>query len=125
MTRAELLALADRVETEEPSEELRRAVLVACGWVDRDDEYDNWSTPGGGVWPAPHPLRSLDAAASLMPPTVQEVTVRNYPTGTYVRATTKDGTPIYSEMLAKGGPCEAQARTAAALRAIAMEAKDE
>jgi hypothetical protein len=111
MTRQQLLDLAERVEREEPSRELDSAVWRAIGSPPFVGEL-NYTT-------------SRDDAASLMPETVQEVTVRNYPTGTYVRATTKSGKPVYSEMLSRGGPCEAQARTAAALRARAQEAKDE
>jgi hypothetical protein len=69
MTRAELLALAARVETEEPSRELQIAVLAAFGWETLGDDsevfarrnsVDHWQ------WSiAPDPLHSLDAAASL------------------------------------------------------------
>jgi hypothetical protein len=107
MTSAELLALAARVETEEPSEKLDFDILDAI-------------TPRGTSWKYRPYTTSLDAAASLMPSTVQEVTVRNYPTGTVVRATTASGAPVYSEVL-RGKPAEPQARTAAALRAKAQE----
>lgn len=139
MTRAEYEALAMRVEREEPSRELDAAVdclvrdrmlhpLLPSGFTmamgaDHRLAKAPYITRDHG--PAPHYTTSLDAAASLMPVTVQEVTVRQYPSGTVVRATTASGVPVYSEVHDDSRTAEAQARTAAALRARGMEAKDE
>lgn len=121
-TRADLLALADRVEREEPGFAMNKEILRVLGFTWRGMAY--WSADDKNMWTKPIDFTtSLDAAASLVPITALEVTVRNYQTGTYVRITTQAGGPVYSEMLSRGGPCEPQARTAAALRARAIELK--
>jgi len=67
--RAHLRALAERVRTEEPSDELRDAVLIAMGWT-RPAAPTSWvlRDPKGipKIFP-PNPLTSLDAAAEAMP----------------------------------------------------------
>jgi len=66
--RAHLRALAERVRTEEPSEELRDAALLAMGWT-RQSAPTSWvlRDPKGipKIFP-PNPLTSRDAAAKVM-----------------------------------------------------------
>jgi len=59
MTRAELLALAARVETEEPSDDLNEEVRLAFGYARVIDQCGDYN-------PRPY-TTSLDAAASLVP----------------------------------------------------------
>jgi hypothetical protein len=68
MSAAELRALAKRVCEEAPSRELNEAVARAAGWRYRG--YGYWAPPGSSLdarQHLPQILRSLDAAASLMP----------------------------------------------------------
>jgi hypothetical protein len=131
MTRTDLLALAARVEREEPSEELRCAVLVAFGWeIVRDDSqiFSRRNTPSEWQWSiAPDPLHSIDAAASLMPPGI--VWTLYSGSDTYVASAACGPKPepgrLMEERWGAEGATEAAALTAAALRAIAMEARDE
>lgn len=67
---ATFLALADRIEREEPSEELREAILVAWGWEKMNTRSPWWMSPHRiehRDQDAPDPLHSIDDAASLMP----------------------------------------------------------
>lgn len=98
-----LLALADRVEREEPSQSLDRDIAEAVN-----------GPPGlsGYIWAY---TKSCDAAKTLEPKDAQEIVVRNFQSGTYVRITLKSGTPIYAD----SAPDEPRGRVAASLRAIA------
>ena len=60
----------------------------------------------------------VDEARRLEPTDAQEICVRKYKKGCYVRISMADGTPIYCEVLDRE-ITEALARTAAALRALA------
>lgn len=130
MTRAELLALAQRVETEEPSRELVGEVAHAFGWqnVRLTPSYTGYDyvgdAPDGsscGCW-IPNWLHSLDAAASLMPPGWRVVEMRQRLDGFWVCVFQNQ---YRTEIVTGKAPTEPEARTAAALRAIAQEAKDE
>jgi hypothetical protein len=66
MTRGEMLALADRVEREEPSRRMYLDIAQAAGWKQRKDGA--WERPDGGLhYKLPDWLRSLDAAVTLVP----------------------------------------------------------
>lgn len=116
-----LRALAARVLAEEPSDDLRDAVLVALGWTTRMEWNGTfWVRPDGKKHTSgtPNPLTSLDAAASAMPAgwTVRlfqapggDWHVRLFDPSCMMRWATMD--PI----------TEPRARTAAALRAMAAE----
>lgn len=103
MTPAELNALAARVETEAPSEELRGLVLTAIG---SEAEPDT----------APDPLRCLDDAAALMPDGWHVAHITSDANGWYCGLYRGRGPVIHSD-----APTLAQAWTAAALRARAIE----
>jgi hypothetical protein len=124
MTRANLLALAARVEREEPSRELQIAVLAAFGWETLGDDsevFARHNSVNHWQWAiAPDPLRSLDAAASLCPAGWRVWTMDEHIDGGFRVVLAKD------QKMARGvAPDEKRARTAAALRARAMEARDE
>jgi hypothetical protein len=124
MTRAEeLLALADRVEKEEPSIALNEAVALSVGWrLCTDLGVHLWMPPDAAPCQAipPNWLHSLAAAASLMPEGwwIEELTGR--PDGSVYLLAVTEFTHAEGE-----APDEKRARTAAALRAIASEACDE
>lgn len=131
MTPTDLRALAARVLGEEPSDELRNAVLVALGWR-WSDFRDGMFDPDGTFINRhyfPTPLTSLDAAASAMP------------AGWIVIITTAPGKNCTVDAARDYGdgpepdpenwitasaeaPTEPRARTAAALRAMAAEASN-
>lgn len=125
-TAADLEALAQRVEREEPSRELQTAVLRAFGWelvAITLDRRSYWRTPIAGrfVQDLPDPLHSLDAAASLVPSgavwlrkSEKVMTVAFYGRG-------EEDWGIH---IAATGPNPAAALTAAALRAMAREMAD-
>lgn len=99
----DLEELADRCEREEASTLLDRAISAAMS---------------GAELPAFPYTSSVDAAKRLEPDDAQEVCVRMYPVGAYVRITLASGKPVYSERF--GQPItEARARCAAGLRARA------
>lgn len=120
LDRPALLALAARVEREAPSVELRNEIALALGWTLR---------PGAACWvrPAsldsqswlPEWLTSIDAAAHLMPDGwhVSEI-LQVYTVSDELkwgcRLAKRIGPPARGD-----APTEPQARTAAALRAMA------
>jgi hypothetical protein len=63
---AALIALADRIETEEPSSNLARDMARALGYTETPDGWRLGNAPPLRVLPPW--LDSLDASASLMPP---------------------------------------------------------
>jgi len=112
-----LRALADRCETEEPSEQLVMAVLRALGWKCRGDVW--WHAPSWQQerWEyAPCILTSIDAAASLMPEGWWMPQLRQEYGSIYVCFDRLDG-----KRASGVSRTESQARTAAALRAMAVE----
>lgn len=126
MTRAELEALARRVETEEPSEELDADVLLAVGWPIPHETQRNWSDALSireyaircAAHPAYQPTRSRDAAAAIEPEGWR--TWAMWDRGDGVDFTMAH---ITLKKIAVGkAPTEPRARTAAALRAIGHEA---
>ena len=106
MTPADLLALAERVEREEPSAELAVAVMRAT----------NWTSEG-------NPLRSLDAVVRLVPAGWIVTDSTQYVTE---NGGTRWHHSLWSEqhdnerMVSGDAPTEPRARTAAALRARAL-----
>ena len=122
MTRRQLLDLAERVEREEPSAALSIAVIKACGWERPNGAKDNiwhhdiYGFRSGG----PDPLHSLDAAVTLERKDLW-VFVNKYQGSVSVFATDNQGTAVADSR----APDEPRARTAAALRARALEARDE
>lgn len=117
-------ALAQRVEREEPSRELTVDVLEAFGWQTMKGDV-LWVRRKGAIgWQdAPDPLHSLDAAASLVPPGwIQLIVGWRHDLG--VVSCELLG-PRRGMEAAGTAPDEKRARTAAALRAQAMEMKDE
>lgn len=110
MTRADLLALADRVEREEPSEWLDGDIRTAVGYAP------------GQAWEAY--TASLDAAASLVPEgwVVYDI-MQSINEPWYVSLWSKD--PSVIGLVEGNAPDEPRARTAAALRARAQEMGDE
>lgn len=107
-TAAELEAVALRVEREEPSRRL-------------DEWLSGMFSAGAEVLPY---TTSLDAAASLMPSgwVVNDV-MQSIHGSWYVRLWPTDASAI--GMAEGNAPDEPRARTAAALRAMAQEARDE
>lgn len=126
-----LLALADRCEREEPSQELNIAIFVASGlineahctaWCNQDGRKDLTRERYIAAW-APNFCTCLDAAVTLEPADAQEVCVRKYPGGgMYVRLTTAAGSPVYS-LVTNRPVTEPMARLAAYLRARAALTK--
>jgi hypothetical protein len=125
-TRQQLLDLAERVEREEPSEALGNSIAHACGWTFLSSRYtdvgDYWLSPDDeGCWDEPPDwLHSLDAAVTLERKDLW-VFVNRYPDVVCVDATDSQGAVV----AASRAPDEPRARTAAALRALAQEARDE
>lgn len=125
---AALRALAARVETEEPTEELHKAVALACGWQTFTDADGVawWRAPTGRFmhW-APYLTRiltDLTVAASLMP-AGWWVTVTINPGCAEVDAGREAGGVLFcAEATAATEP---RARVAAALRARAVDAEAE
>lgn len=120
MTPTALSALAERVCIDEPSDELRDAVLIAMGWERVKDPEPRgiwWIAPDGfwGECP-PNPLTSIDAAAALMPDG-RLVAVTEYASGRWVVSAYAFafGPPI----IVGDAPDEPRARTAAALMVMA------
>ena len=117
-----LRALAARVQTEEPTEALRDAVLIACGWTHH--YRDMWITTSGDLAasPIPNPLTSLDAAAALMPEGLF-VSFENTRAGDWRAAVHRPiiGTDDFDLVTQVHAPTEPQARTSAALEAMAAE----
>jgi hypothetical protein len=97
----ELEALAARCEREEPSPPLDHAIWEATRLTD-GRQWVRFTT-------------SLDAAVTLVPEGAQEVVIRVFPSGAYVRITTTDGV-VYAHGEAKA---TSLALCAAALRARA------
>ena len=129
MTRAELEALAVRVEAEEPSEELDADVLLAVGWPIPHETQRNWSDALSireyaircAAHPAYQPTRSRDAAAAIEPEGWRTWAMWDHGNGvdfTLAHVSLK----AIAKGKAKDEPC---ARTAAAIRAIAMEKADD
>ena len=120
MTRAELLALAERVERAEWADlDLDRAVVEAIGWRFPNEGFA--TTPDGRVVLRSHVPRytsSLDAAASLVPDGWDWERYRS-PTGMAMMVF-RDGIGCHGH-----AATPALALTAAALRALAQEAGDE
>lgn len=111
MTTDNLLALALRVEREEPSDELH--------WCIQEAVHPEWRRTTAEPY-----TTSLDAAASLMPPgwVVNDVnqSIHGF---WYIRLWPADPSAI--GMSEGNAPTEPRARTAAALRARAQEARDD
>lgn len=105
MTPAALRALASRVETEEPSEELHAAVLTAFG------SEAEWMT-------APNPLRSVDDAKGFQPDAWRVWMIDQQKDEWYCGLYCPPAKDAHAESTA---PTEPRARTAAALRALAWE----
>ena len=105
MTPSELRALASRVETEEPTDELRAAVLTAFG-----SEAD----PGS----KPDPLRSVDDARAFQPGGWMVSNIQQDWPGFFV-GLYRPARPI--GIIRGISRTEPRARTAASLRALAWE----
>ncbi len=113
-TREELLALALRCETEKSSIELDHAIVQAVDPVMRGrNKHDSLMF---------RPTSILDDIKYLEPRDAQEICVRKYPKGAYIRITLKSGTPVYCEVLDRP-ITEVMARCSAALKAMAEEMK--
>ena len=120
--RAHLRALAQRVRTEEPTEALRDAVLIAMEWItDGRDVW--WRAPGFfATRKPPNPLTSIDAAAQAMPEglfVAFEHTRANDWLATVHRPII--GTDDCDLVTQVHAPTEPRARTSAALEAMAAE----
>lgn len=124
MTPTELNALACRVETETPSEDLCIAVLTAFGWT-LDGDWWTRTTPAGtdrvSYVSLPNPLQRLDDAAALMPEgwRVQMID-QNRDRNRWFCALDTLNDDNYPTVVGYA-PTEPQARTAAALRARMVE----
>jgi len=116
-----LLALADRVCAEEPTGELRDAVLIAMGW--NTDRKGVWWQPRRSLNTRnpPNPLTSRDAAAGAMP--------EGWRIGHMTQDEDSFCVEAYREepdnFASAEAPDEPRARTAAALRAMAAEVGSE
>ena len=106
MTPAALRALASCVETEEPSEELRAAVLSAFG------SEAEWLT-------APNPLRSVDDAKAFQPAGWSICVFSTH--DLWACEMLKVGVKYSDGAFAVTAPTEPRARTAAALHALAWD----
>jgi hypothetical protein len=135
MTRAQLEAIAARVEAAQRADrELDRLVARAAGWEakwhDSDRPHGWYWRRGDNSWTAecdgypPAYTSSLDAAASLEKPHHRVHVVQHEK---YVAAKVWDTrTKMFTGSAScSGDHAEPRARTAAALRARAMEAADE
>lgn len=130
MTRAELLALAERVENAAgPDRELDAQVALAAGVVP-EGAFRPCASPDPGMfsmggythWVAPNYTISIDTAASLMPPGWwAEVRVGFYNGGPQTSVTCAKGT---GKLVRGGAKDEPRARLAAALRALASETEE-
>lgn len=109
--------LARRVETEEPSEELRDAVNAFMGW---ESAGDGWLWRRGNesrTWSSmPDPYHRLHDAATMMPAEWSLTIYEIAPAGWAVTAYHK---PKHVSVYAQA-PTEPRARTAAAIRAKGM-----
>lgn len=117
MTPAEYEALALRVETEEPSRKLDAEIGRAIGWRQHPDVE--------GFAIAPRWTSSLDAAASLMPDGWEVADLYQFRRAHEDTLRWRCG--LYRDLKtdAQGtADTEPRARTAAAIRAIAMEKAD-
>ena len=108
MTPTELETLARRVETEEPTNELRALVLTAFG---SEAEPHN----------APDPLRSVDDAIAGMPEGWSCLAIYQSRESRWAVALGRRQPPI-DEVLSVA-PTEPRARTAAALMALVVDAR--
>jgi hypothetical protein len=120
MSKAVLLALADRCERETPHWRLDVDIELAITPDAIDRYWDGLVRVGLGdkAYNPPNYTAFVHAAKSLEPADAQEVCIRIYRKGAYVRITVADGTPVYCEVLDRP-ITEAMARCAAALRARA------
>ena len=141
-TRAELLALADRVEREAPSRELDAEIGAACQIIagfdishyivpikfrvdtslGRTGCVEAYREMQDGSWPvysrpSPNYTTSIDAAASLQPVGWRVGTVAHWPEQKVWHVALSRRTRTVSG----DAPTEPQARTAAALRAMAAD----
>lgn len=119
----QLLDLAERVEREEPSRELDAAVALAVGWSWHPKPYAGFmSDPKRPrmLKRAPRFTKSIDAAETL-PRRGVWMFVSKYPDVVCVDAIDTQGQVVATSR----APDEPRARTAAALRALAQEARDE
>lgn len=124
MTRDDYEALALRVEREEPSRELDLAVALAVGWTYHAPPMVAYlSDPKRPrmLKKAPRYTTCLDAAASLVPDgwVLDQIVTENQFTRVYL-ARVLDAADAMSLALT-----EPRARTAAAIRAQAMEIADD
>ena len=120
--RAHLRALAARVRTEEPSDALRDAVLIAMEWI-TDGRGVWWRAPGFfATRKPPNPLTSIDAAAQAMPEGLF-VAFEHTPAHDWLAAVHRPiiGTDDFDLVTQVYAPTEPQARTSAALEAMAAE----
>jgi hypothetical protein len=115
MTRAEMEALALRVEREEPSRELDATIWGVSGQFGYFEDFM------GGDEAAPRYTTSLDAAASLMPLEWETTSIDWIDNGWEVMAFRSDPLPYKGNQVEASAPSEPRARTAAAIRAIAQE----
>ena len=127
MTRAELEALAERVEREEPSLDLAVEVMRACGRkVLRSGSWrSGWSVLQDNATSVqmPDPLHSLDAAVTLVPEWARWFVE----TGDRCSAVVSNATALFPAdrwQTDGNAAAPAAALTAAALRARGMEAGD-
>lgn len=121
--RNELLALADRIEREEPSQDLDYAILTAA-------KGRPLYPLGTAIYGAPIPPRytaSLDAAASLVPKGWKTSRVMADMDGHIQVILERPNPPTIHSVVSiwAYAPDEPRARAAAALRAIAQEQTDE
>lgn len=126
MTRAELEALARRVETEEPSRELDAAIWGASGQFGYFEDFM------GGDENAPRYTTSLDAAAALVPEgwnwSVERFVfdaVMPYAKAGAKASVWRDSRNPKERIFNVEAPTPAAALTAAALRALAQEQADD
>lgn len=108
MTHADLRALAARIETEEPTEELRNLILTAVG---SEAEPAN----------APNPLTSIDDAAALMPAGWVIWMIDQKSDAWSCEAERENLDYDDRPHVESDAPTEPRARTAGALRAMAVE----
>ena len=115
--RAELEALAERVEREEPSRDMDAAIARAIGWRQHP------MVEGFAV--APSWTTSLDAAVTLVP-SGYATTISLNPDGTAIASMWREEPFIPAPTILHSKPRlpAAAALTAAALRALAQEAAD-
>lgn len=125
MTPTDLRALAARVLADEPSDELRDAVLIALGWYVPMNISQYWLRPDGSPChdsQPPNPLTSHDAAFAAMP-AGYPVIIEQHPSAWLVTVMRQHGPTYQQSVCSVEATTFPRALTAAGLLARAVDAE--